>query len=165
VAATRLRANFGFFGSRIAQATGTNAKLSEYAAALGLAGLDEWPARAAAFQAAAMRYRDNLANLPLRMPEGWGEEWQSTTCVVRLQEPAHLETVLASLHAAGAETRAWWGRGMHTHPAFGAYPKAALPMTKRLAETTLGLPFFIDMTTEEIDIVCHALREGLARCC
>ena len=163
VAETRLRANFGFRGSRIAQATGTNAKLSEYAAALGLAGLDEWPARVAAFRAAALRYRETLANLPLSLPEGWGEAWQSTTCVVRLSDPDQLKPVLGALHEKGVETRAWWGRGMHTHPAFCNYPRLALPMTERLAETTLGLPFFIDMATEEIDAVCHALREGLAR--
>jgi len=165
VAATRLRANFGFSGSRIAQVVGTNGKLSEYAAALGLAGLDEWPHRQAAFRRAALRYAMNLVDLPVALPSGWGVAWQSTTCVVRLDDPAKLAPALAALHAAGVETRAWWGRGMHLHPAFGDFPRLALPMTERLAGTTLGLPFFIDMTDDEIDRVCAALREGLARCC
>jgi dTDP-4-amino-4,6-dideoxygalactose transaminase len=164
VAATRLRANFGFYGSRIAQVVGTNGKLSEYAAALGLAALDEWDARAAAFRRAALRYRANLADLPVTMPDGWGETWQSTTCVVRLAQPSQLSPVLEALHGAGVETRAWWGRGMHGHPAFCDFPRLALPTTEHLAETTLGLPFFIDMTDEDIDTVCQALREGLARC-
>jgi dTDP-4-amino-4,6-dideoxygalactose transaminase len=165
VAATRLRANFGFSGSRIAQVVGTNGKLSEYAAALGLAGLDEWPARQAAFRRAALRYCMNLVDQPVTLPHGWGVSWQSTTCVVRLVDPSRLAPVLDALHRAGVETRAWWGRGMHTHPAFADYPRLALHMTGQLAETTLGLPFFIDMTDDEIDLVCQALREGLARCC
>lgn len=162
--AVRLRANFGFQGSREALLTATNGKLSEYAAALGLAGLDEWPARRAAFQAVAQRYRANLADAPgATLPTDWGDAWISTTCVVRLDDPARTMPVLEALHAASVETRAWWGRGMHTHRAFADFPRLALPTTERLAKTVLGLPFYIDMTADEIDTVCGALREGLVR--
>lgn len=164
IVSVRQRSNFGFLGSREAQLAGTNGKLSEYAAALGLAGLDEWPARRAAFQAVALRYRQNLADTPgAHFPEGWGQDWLSTTCVVRLENPAATMPVLDALHAASVETRAWWGRGMHTHRAFADYPRLALPITERLAETVLGLPFFIDMTAEDIDTVCSALRKELVR--
>ena len=165
VAAVRLKANFGFLGSREAKVAGTNGKLSEYAAALGLAGLDEWPTRRAAFQAVASRYRENLADVPgATLPRGWGETWLSTTCVVELENPAALRPVLDALHGAGVETRAWWGRGMHLHRAFAEYPRLALPTTERLAHTVLGLPFYIDMSPEEIDTVCSALRGELVRC-
>jgi len=164
VAAVQQQSNFGFLGSREAQVAAGNGKLSEYAAALGLAGLDEWPARRAAFQAVAARYRENLAGVAeVALPEGWGPEWVSTTCVVRLADPATTMPVLDALHDAGVETRAWWGRGMHTHRAFAGYPRLALPTTERLAETVLGLPFYIDMRVEEVDAVCSALREGLVR--
>ena len=165
IADIRQRSNFGFRGRREAWMPATNGKLSEYAAAVGLAALDEWPARREAFQAVAMRYRENLADATgCVLPEGWGPDWVSTTCVVRIEEPEWLETVLDSLHGASVETRAWWGRGMHTHHGFAACPRLPLPVTERLAEVTLGLPFYIDMTREEIDTVCAALREGLARC-
>lgn len=164
VAAVRLRANFGFRGTREAQAPGTNGKLSEYAAAVGLAALNEWPARRAAFQGVALRYRENLAGTPgLWLPPGWGETWCSTTCVVRLPDSSRLMPVLQSLHGAGVETRAWWGRGMHVQPAFADCPRLALPTTARLAETILGLPCYIDMTADEIDTVCAAIRRELAR--
>ncbi len=165
LAAVQLHANFGFHGSREAKVRGTNAKLSEYAAAVGLAGLDEWPARRAAFQAAALRYGANLADEPrATVLPGWGPDWLSTTCVVQLDHPDSLAPVLDALHGAGVETRAWWGRGMHKHRAFAGYPRMALPNTEWLAETVLGLPFYIDITPEEVDTVCHALREGLVRC-
>ncbi|HEX7886859.1 MAG TPA: DegT/DnrJ/EryC1/StrS family aminotransferase [Phenylobacterium sp.] len=165
IADFRQRSNFGFRGSREAKMAATNGKLSEYAAALGLAGLDEWSDRRAAFQAAAMRYRENLADLPdVSLPTGWGPDWISTTCVVRLGDPAWLMTVLERLHGASVETRAWWGRGMHTHAAFAGHPRLPVPVTERLAETVLGLPFYIDMTAESIDTVCAALREGVERC-
>jgi len=164
VAAVRLKANFGFYGSREATVAATNGKLSEYAAAVGLAGLDEWPARRAAFEAAAFRYRRNIAGIAgATLADGWGETWLSTTCVVELEDPSFLTPVLDALHGASVETRAWWGRGMHTHRAFADYPRLALPTTERLAETILGLPFYIDMTSDEVDTVCQALREGLIR--
>lgn len=164
VAAVRLRANFGFRGSREAQAPGTNGKLSEYAAAIGLAALNEWPTRRAAFQDVARQYRKNLAHRPeLWLPPGWGEAWCSTTCVVRLPDPSFLMPVLESLHGAGVETRAWWGRGMHAQRAFADCPRLPLPTTERLAETILGLPCYIDMTANEIDTVCAALDQPLAR--
>lgn len=163
VASIRLKANFGFFGSREAKTAATNGKLSEYAAAIGLAALDTWADRRAAFQAAAMRYRRNLADIPgANLPDGWGESWLSTTCVVRLDDPATTMPVLDALHAASVETRAWWGRGMHTHRAFADYTRLPLPTTERLAQTILGLPFFIDMTADEIDTVCTAIREALS---
>jgi dTDP-4-amino-4,6-dideoxygalactose transaminase len=164
VASVRLKANFGFQGSREAQTPATNGKLSEYAAAIGLAGLDEWTARRAAFQAVALRYRKNLADTPgLGLPEGWGPDWISATCVIHLDDPGMTVPVLDALHAARVETRAWWGRGMHTHRAFADCPSLPLPMTDHLARTVLGLPFFIDMTNEEIDTVCEALRKELVR--
>lgn len=163
LAEVRLRANFGFLGSREAKIVATNGKLSEYAAALGLAGLDEWESRRAAFQGVAQRYRQNLAGLPASLPEGWGPDWISTTCVVRLEDPAALVPVLEALHGASVETRAWWGRGMHTHRAFADFPRRPLPNTARLAETVLGLPFYLDMTDDEVDTVCDAIQQGLGR--
>jgi len=164
IRAFRLRANFGFQGSREALTPATNGKISEYAAAIGLAGLDEWEARRVAFQAVAMRYRDNLRDVPgVSLPPGWGERWVSTTCVVTLEDPAAAAPLLDRLHAARVETRAWWGRGMHTHRAFADLPRLALPMTERLADTVLGLPFYIDMGPEEVDRVCGALRKELIR--
>jgi dTDP-4-amino-4,6-dideoxygalactose transaminase len=163
LADVRLRANFGFLGSREAKVAATNGKLSEYAAALGLAGLDEWGRSRAVFQGVAQCYRQNLADLPVGLPDGWGPNWISTTCVVRLDDAARLVPVLEALHGASVETRAWWGRGMHTHRAFAEFPRMALPNTERLAETILGLPFYLDMTDDEVDMVCGAIRQGLSR--
>lgn len=165
VAAVKLKANFGFSGSREAQVTGTNGKLSEYAAAVGLAAMDDWDRRRAAFQAAALRYRRNLGDVPgVSLARGWGESWVSTTCVAYLEDETATQPVLAALHKAGVETRAWWGRGMHTHRAFNACPRLPVPNTEHLAQVVLGLPFFIDMTADEIDAVCDAIREGLNQC-
>jgi dTDP-4-amino-4,6-dideoxygalactose transaminase len=163
VADVRLRGNFGFLGSREARVAGTNGKLSEYAAAVGLAALDEADLRRAAFCAAAMCYQQELADVEgVRLPEGWGSDWITTTCVARLHDPGATARVLDAIHAAGAETRAWWGEGMHTHPAFREYPRLDLPKTRHLAGTVIGLPFFVDIAPHEIATICEAIRLALA---
>lgn len=162
VAEVRRKSNFGFDGSREAQIAGSNGKMNEYAAAVGLAGLDEWPERRVALMSAAGRYREKLSAMDaVSLPLGWGQSWCSTTCVVRLDRPA--SNVAAALNASGIETRAWWGEGMHLTRAFAGYPRMPLPTTECLAETTFGLPLFIDMTAEQIDRICATLAQELAR--
>jgi dTDP-4-amino-4,6-dideoxygalactose transaminase len=57
----RRLANFGFLGTRAAELPGVNAKLSEYAAAVGLAGLDTWRDTRARLAAAARCYPGTCA--------------------------------------------------------------------------------------------------------
>ncbi|GAB4392617.1 MAG: hypothetical protein Tsb0032_08960 [Kiloniellaceae bacterium] len=59
----RRRSNFGFDRDHAALWAGGNAKLSEYAAAVGLAALDAWPDLREAFRTQAERYRRALAPL------------------------------------------------------------------------------------------------------
>jgi dTDP-4-amino-4,6-dideoxygalactose transaminase len=57
--------NFGFYEDRESRGPSTNGKMSEYHAAVGLAGLDEWPSRARAFRAVAEEYVAQLATVGL----------------------------------------------------------------------------------------------------
>ena len=53
--------NFGFFDRRESRVPSINGKMSEYHAAVGLAELDDWPAKRRAFGDVADRYRDRFA--------------------------------------------------------------------------------------------------------
>ena len=154
-------ASFGFCGERVARMPATNAKLSEYAAAVALASLDGWPADRARFSLTAQRLRAGLALHPeIAFQPGWGTRWVSSACVVGT--PAwSAATIAETLAARGVETRDWWGAGCHRHPAFERYPRAALPVTDRLAASTLGLPYFIDLEEGAARRVIEALVEAL----
>lgn len=153
--------NFGFRGSRESQRQAANAKLSEYAAAVGLAALDAWPATRLRYMRAAQLMRIALADAPeVSFQPGWGADWVSAACVVRLDRL--VATIEAAMETEGVQTRRWWGAGCHRSPAFADLPRTALPVTEALAETTLGLPFWADMTVVEIDRVAGALKAALA---
>lgn len=153
----RNRSNFGFAGTREAAVTAINAKLSEYHAAVGLAALDEWADVRSEWMALAQAYRDALPESNrLRFQDGFGQSWITSTCVVRLAESGAAQTESA-LAQAGIESRRWWGKGAHAHPATVAFPRAPLLATETLANSTIAIPFFRELGSHEI----HRVAEGI----
>ena len=156
------RANFGFHGSREAQTPATNAKLSEYAAALGHAGLDRWSGSRMRYMMSAQRLRIAMIGTPeIVFQPGWGSDWISTVCVVRLPD-ASADRIESALAEEGIETRRWWGGGCHTSRAFADCRRAPLPVTDALAGSTLGLPFSIDMDAQHTSRVAATLERALS---
>lgn len=154
--------SFGFRGSRESHVPATNAKLSEYAAAFGLAGLDIWASTRARYSLAAQLLRIALTRAPdVAFQEGWGSRWISSTCVVGLPERA-TDRVEQSLNAEGVDTRRWWGGGCHTSPAFAVAPRGDLTNTMRLARSTIGLPFALDLSVADTTRIADALIRALA---
>lgn len=159
----RARTNFGFDGTREAMMLAANAKLSEYHAAVGLAGLDEWEQTRAEWVTAARNYRVALpASNRIAYQPGHGTDWVSSTMVLRFagDDADRVETALGK---AGIETRRWWGRGAHAHHATASLPRTSLARTDALAHATLGLPFYRDLgpvrTRQVADVVAAALQD------
>jgi dTDP-4-amino-4,6-dideoxygalactose transaminase len=150
IASVRARSNFGFAGGRESVAAAANAKMSEYHAALGHAGLDEWTDTRGEWMRAAAEYRDALgASNKVRLQDGFGQSWVSSTCVLHAADSAaaRIETALA---AAGIDTRRWWGTGAHAHPATARFPRTDLPVTEALANSTIAVPFYRDLAPDDI---------------
>jgi dTDP-4-amino-4,6-dideoxygalactose transaminase len=153
----RHRSNFGFDGRRVAATLGMNAKLSEYHAAIGLAALDAWPETREGWMAAARVYRKELKRSNrISLQSGFGETWVSSTCIVSVDERASAR-MQDRLAAAEIETRLWWRRGAHNHPAAAHFPRTQLPMTERLGRETFGVPFYRDIESHEIRSVTGIL--------
>jgi dTDP-4-amino-4,6-dideoxygalactose transaminase len=97
----------------------------------------------------------------VRFQDGWGSDWITSVCTVGLPAGS-ADWVAAILAEDGIDTRRWWGRGCHTSPAFANCHRDGLTVTDRLGASTLGLPFSIDMSAEEIGRIAAALRRALA---
>ncbi len=157
--ASRLRrlTGFGFEGSRLSQHAATNAKISEYAAAVGLAALDAWPGDRLRWFTAAQTLRQALFASDLSFQPGWGHDWTTSVCVVGTPDGA-APRLAAALKAADIDTRQWWGDGCHASPAFAECPRTDLPNTERLARSTLGLPFYMDLDAADAARIADILK-------
>jgi dTDP-4-amino-4,6-dideoxygalactose transaminase len=145
--------NFGFLGERRAQRPAFNGKMSEYSAAVGLAALADWPRTREQWLRVAARYWVALDCLgQFRSPM---KDIVTANLIVGFDAP-HGE-VAQRLLSRGVATRSWYGAGCHREPAFADCPALALPVTDRLANRTLGVPFFLDMKDAEIERVVEEL--------
>ena len=143
--AVRMRANFGFAGSRQAQVAAFNAKLSEYQAVVGHAALNEWDQTRAEWSDAANAYRRALrGSNRVSLQRGFGETWINSTILLGFDQPV-ADRIEQSLADCDIETRRWWGAGAHAHPATASFPRTALPATDTLARSTLAVPFYRDI--------------------
>lgn len=149
------RANFGFWGSREATAPSLNGKMSEYAAAVGLAALDTWETTRADFARVAVSYREALAGQgKVIFQEGFGGRWVSSTVMVAAAD-AGAEAVGRELAAHRIGTRRWWGGGLHRHGAFAKFPRGRTQQTEDLANSVLGLPCWRDLPNDKIRQICE----------
>jgi dTDP-4-amino-4,6-dideoxygalactose transaminase len=149
---------FGFRGtSRTSAIRGGNFRISEYAAAMALAVLDDIEAKERRMLDLGARYEAALASSPCRIQKGAGTKWAAMTLNV-VTPPGMGDAVAARLDAAGIQCRRWWGLGTHLHPAFSSLPRTALPVTEEVAPRVIGVPFHDMLTDEEIARVAGCLQ-------
>ncbi|OJX70359.1 MAG: hypothetical protein BGO92_17360 [Magnetospirillum sp. 64-120] len=152
----RRRANFGFLGDHHSRCHATNAKMSEYHAAVGLASLDAWPANRRRWQSALNQMRQACAQAGLAdWPQGLGETYVCSSPTIRSAAASHL---ISGLQSDGIEARRWWQGGIASHEAFNQVPRLALPVTEQLAATTLALPCWLDIDPQSISRVAASLK-------
>jgi dTDP-4-amino-4,6-dideoxygalactose transaminase len=152
--------NFGFENKRTID-IGTNAKLSEYAAAVALAQLQRREHLLSERRRIWRAYQRALATIPgIRLQANPHDHAPSVLCVA-LDRPA--EPVQEILAAQGIETRRWYCPALHTHPALeGCERTGALSVTNLLAERLIGLPFHHFLSDAAIAQIGASLAEALS---
>lgn len=134
---------------------GTNAKMSEYHAAILLASMDQWPQTKEALWNVASAYRAGLhGKKGIKMHAGYGDERYNTVCMIE-----HQGLDLDKLLSLGVETRRWWRKACHNEPLFGSIARGDLNVTDHLAEYTIGLPVYKDFKQSDIEEICALVLE------
>lgn len=154
--------NYGFHFSRDSRTASTNGKMSEYHAAVGLAELDEWPSKQAAFASVIASYRRQLAEAGLASRVATAPDICSSYVLFRCNDAGESARVQDALQRAGVEFRHWYGLGLHHQTYFADSLRDALPVTATIAPCLLGLPMACDLPDTTIARVVAALRDGLA---
>jgi dTDP-4-amino-4,6-dideoxygalactose transaminase len=158
----RLRrlSNFGIWGRPEGTILGSNGKMSEYHAAVGLAALDGWAERRAALVSRTRCYAQALAHLPqVRTLSAFGQGSVSVYCVVCV--PGDIHAIIERLSAMGIESRRWWLDGVHALAAYGSFGRDDLTVTGELASSALALPFSHDISDADIERVVECLETTL----
>ncbi len=145
-------------------AVGTNAKMSEYHAAVGLASLDRWDPVAARRRALFAQLRDDLD-----AASGDALGWQPlgpqpltapVMLCVRLGSAARRAQLERLCRRHGILTRRWYqpllgeiqGRAMR-------WDSGPLPRARAIAQDLLGLPFFPAMDARQQALLVSVVRE------
>jgi dTDP-4-amino-4,6-dideoxygalactose transaminase len=105
----------------------------------------------------ARAYREQLADLPLVLPEVVHHDHVFHLYVVRSSERDRLRD---HLRRAGIETGLHYPTPLHAQPAlarFVAHPQT-FPVSDRYARECLSLPLFVGMTEAQVERVCAAVR-------
>jgi dTDP-4-amino-4,6-dideoxygalactose transaminase len=153
--------NFGFSGSRDSRTPSTNGKMSEYHAAVGLAELDLWKDKLQGFIAVAETYRRRMADAGLSQWLWSTPDVAPNYVLFDCQSVATAESVQGSLARSGADSRLWYGRGLHYHSYFVDVPRGNLDVTENLAPRVIGLPVAPDLMDDSIERVVAAVVAGV----
>jgi dTDP-4-amino-4,6-dideoxygalactose transaminase len=142
---------YGWRQRYVSEVHSTVSRLDEIQAAVlsvKLAHLDEWNATR---RRLAARYRDGLRGLVELPPE----DGVFHLFVVRTPQRDALKAYLAE---RGVGTDIHYPLPVHLQAPFAAYAGGALPNTERLANEILSLPIYPELSDDDVDYVCEALR-------
>jgi perosamine synthetase len=144
---------------------GFNYRLSDLAAALGVAQLEKLEAMLARRDAVASLYERGLATIegveaPLAARGAERRSW--FVYPVRLAEDADRDATIARLAERGVASKAYLPC-IHLFPQFRelGWREGQFPLAEAASARSLALPFFPAMTEAQVGTVCEALAESL----
>ena len=145
--AMQLMRNFGFSGMDSVIHAGTNGKMIEVSAAMGIVNLDSIDNVIEANRRNYHAYREELSGLPgvelLSFDESERQNYQYVVMEVGEQCPVTRDEIIQALHAENVIARRYFWPGCHNMvPYCELYPRAgqALPNTKQVADRVVVLP-------------------------
>jgi perosamine synthetase len=143
---------------------GFNYRLDELSAAVGVAQLERLPDLRTNRRRVAAAYAAHLGSeqwvrLPRPAPD---EDVDWFVYVVRLDPAIDRSRVIDDLAGAGVQTRPYFSP-LHLQPALAelGYRAGDLPVTERVAATTLALPFSALRTDDDVQYVADALKRAV----
>jgi dTDP-4-amino-4,6-dideoxygalactose transaminase len=156
--------NFGIASEVSIPGIGTNAKMSEFNAALGLVQLRYFDKVRRARSRVDRRYREALSGIPgirpLPIPPDTEPNFSYFPVLVTEEFPVSREALYDALKAEGIFSRRYFYPLLSSLPTYRDLPSAAarnLPVATRAAEQILCLPIYSELTEEDQDRVIKAI--------
>ncbi|TDF92341.1 aminotransferase class I/II-fold pyridoxal phosphate-dependent enzyme [Paenibacillus piri] len=162
--ALRQMANFGFDVERDSRQIGLNGKLSEYAAAIGLATLQAYEQKKGRRERVYGWYMEELAEAGLP-DQGWtlqdvrGTVAQSFFSMLCPAASCNLD-VVRMLAAHGIQSRTYFAPSCHQQTLFQSCPSTSMTVTEQIGSRIVNLPLWEDMNRSQVSKVVRCLRHG-----
>lgn len=167
----RLMCNFGFPGGKYDAVTsiGTNGKMNEACAAMGLTSLESIHTFVDANYRNYLTYRKELESMRGASVLRWDtdEKHNYQYVVIELDEKLigiSRDQVVDVLHAENVLARRYFWPGCHRMEPYRTFQPDVgrhLPHTERIAERVLVLPTGASVSTEDVKNICQILRCAL----
>lgn len=163
----RLMRNFGFEGEDNVSYIGTNGKMSEVCAAMGLTNLESLDDFIAVNKGNYNRYCEQLADVNGIKLESYdeGEKSNYQYVIIRVdteQFGKSRDDLKSKLESNGIMARRYFYPGCHRmEPYRSLYPEVGthLPVTELFSEEVLALPTGTQITPDEVSWVCQLIRD------
>jgi dTDP-4-amino-4,6-dideoxygalactose transaminase len=167
----RLMKNFGFSGYDCVVYIGTNGKMNEVSAAVGLTSFEAMDEFIATNRCNYQSYKENLKGIPgvLHLSYDTAERNNFQYIVVEIDEMAAClsrDELVETLWVENVIARRYFYPGCHRmEPYRSLHPHAGLllPETERMVERTLLLPNGTAVNPDQIATICGILRAAIAR--
>jgi dTDP-4-amino-4,6-dideoxygalactose transaminase len=117
-------------------------------------------AQVAAWYTARLRHLDGITG-PFIAPETTRMSW--FVYVIRLAPQIDRTALMTHLQAEGIPSRPYFVP-IHLQPYYRdrfGYQPGDFPVTERVAKGTLAIPFFTDMTEDQVDYVCERIADAI----
>ena len=145
---------------------GYNYRLDEMSAALGAAQMSRIEELLAKREQVARWYAAHLDEIeevsaPFAAPTTTRASW--FVYVVRLAPELDRDRIMALLQAQGVPSRPYFSP-IHLQPFYRqrfGYTPGDFPITEQVAASTLALPFFGNMSQDQVAVVCDILRQAV----
>jgi len=164
----RLMRNFGFVHYDKVIHPGTNGKMVEICAAMGLTNLDYIDTVIKANRNNYHAYCDSLGDLPgisiLRYDETEKNNYQYVILEVQPDCKASRDEIVAALHAENILARKYFWPGCHNmQPYRELYPDAGLtlPHTKTVADRVIVLPTGTTLPDTAVSVIVSIIRDSI----
>lgn len=161
----RLMCNFGFKGYDNVIHPGTNGKMIEVCAAMGLVNLDSFDNIVAANRRNHIAYREAINDIPGISLLGYdpAEGNSHHYVVIEVGDECHAsrDQIVTALHAENILARKYFWPGVHRmQPYRDLFPHAGLMLSKtdHAAEQIVVLPSGRSVSSQDVDTVCAVIR-------
>ncbi len=150
--------NFGFDENRNSIFIGTNAKASEYSAAVALASFDSLKSVRHRMLELGATVRQVSQEMGLEVQPALRKGLSTPYWIIKTKNEESRNAIQSRLQKNSIMSRKWWGSGCHNHAAFRNVARNNLEITNQLSRTTLGIPFHLNLGQREIGRIVQCIR-------